>query len=207
MDPPRPHVSFPLTTQWATDTLHRSIVLADIEGYSQAHRTDFIRGILRKTLYQLLDEAIRGLGIPGNQHESVDQGDGVLVFFHPNVPKSRLLSLLIPGLTKGLMNYNATATMQEQVRLRVVVHAGELLGDEHGYYGEVLNEAFALMDSGFLRSCLAETTNPLVLLVTDPIYQGIVRHGLDGITPTSYQHVRVSVKGRTKMRAWLQIAP
>jgi class 3 adenylate cyclase len=194
------------TPRLASDSLHRSILLIDIEGYSRPPRTNLIRGRLRETLYGLLDQAIRHSGIASRQYEPKDQGDGVLVLFQADVPKNRLLHPLIIELVRGLVSHNATAPEREQMRLRVVVHAGELLSDKHGYFGEDLDEAFGLLNSDSLRACLAETASPLVLLVTDQIYQGIVKHEPVGIDPGTYKHVKVSVKGK-KVYAWVQVHP
>jgi hypothetical protein len=90
------------------------------------------------------------------------------------------------------------------MRLRVVVHAGELLLDDHGYFGEDLDQAFALLDSDTLRTCLSQTASPLVLLVTEPIYHGIVRHGLVGIDRASYRPIDVRMK-RSETRAWVHV--
>src|SRR6266542_245276 len=193
--PLRRQLSSPPVTPWlASDSLHRSILLIDIEGYSRPPRTNLIRGRLRESLYLLLDNAIGRLELAASQYEVKDEGDGVLVLFRPDVPKNRLLHPLITDLVQGLVSHNLTAPEREQMRLRVVVHAGELLSDEHGYFGEDLDEAFGLVNSDSLRACLAATTKPLVLLVTERIYQGIVKHEPVGIDPAIYQQVGVSVK-------------
>ena len=193
--PPRP----------ATDSLHRTILMVDIEGYSRPARTNPIRGRLRDALYLLLDQAIGSTGIAADLHEPPqDQGDGALLLFLPQVPKNRLLHPLVTNLAEALVGYNAAVGEQERMRLRVVVHAGELLNDRHGYFGEHLDEAFGLVNSDMLRAHLALTTSLLVLLVSDQIYEGIVKHGLSGIDPATYRRVDVGVKGR-QLRSWLHI--
>lgn len=187
----------------ASDSLHHGILIVDIEGYSLPPRTNLVRGRLREALYRLLDGAIGCSGIVAQQYDQSDQGDGVLVLFRADVPKNRLLHPLITELIRRLARYNATAPDREQIRLRVVVHAGELLSDRHGYYGEDLDEAFGLVNSDSLRACLAASTGPMVLLVTDPIYQGIVKHEPAGVDSASYRQVTMFVK-RRKIRAWLR---
>lgn len=194
----------PTASQLTSDSLHRSILLVDIEGYSHPGRTNLVRARLRDTLYLLLEKAIGHLDITAGHYETKDQGDGVLVLFHPDVPKNRLLHPLITELAQGLVTYNAAAPQREQLRLRVVVHAGELLSDEHGYFGEDLDEAFALVNSQSLRTCMTQTTHPLLRLVTDRIYRGIVRHEPAGIDPASYRPIRIRTKGK-KVYAWLQV--
>ena len=204
-DPPQLQVgSPPLTSRLALDSLHRGILLIDIEGYSRPPRTNLVRGRLRKSLYLLLDEALQSVGIAAGQYEPKDEGDGVLLLFGPNIPKNRLLHPLIAELVHGLVSHNGSALERERMRLRIVVHAGELVSDEHGYFGEDLDEAFGLVNSDFLRNCLAETASPLVLLVTNQIYQGIVKQETVGIDPAIYKRVKVSVKGK-RLYAWLQV--
>lgn len=202
MEPPRPAV---IPSRPVSDSLHRSILVVDIEGYSLPVRTNSIRGRLRGNLYRLLGQASNGLGIAAGQHDPpMDQGDGVLLLFHPQVPKNRLLHPLIADLADRLARYNLDAGEREQLRLRVVLHAGELLSDEHGYFGEDLDDAFGLVNSDTLRGWLAQTTSPLVLLVTEPIYRGVVRHGLAGIDAATYRPVDVRVK-RTELHAWVHV--
>jgi hypothetical protein len=194
-----------LTQTSTSDCLHRSILVVDIEGYSRPARTNLIRARLRDALYLLLDQAIGTLGAGADLYEPPkDEGDGALVLFHPQVPKNRLLHPLVPSLVEGLASYNAGVPERERMRLRVVVHAGELLSDPHGYFGEDLDLAFGLLNSETLRATLASTPGPLVLLVTDRIHQGVVKHGLSGIDPATYRPVDLTVKG-TWVRAWLHI--
>jgi hypothetical protein len=194
-----------LTDTTISDSLHRSILVVDIEGYSGPARTNPIRGRLRDALYLLLGEAISSVGIDAGQYDPPrDQGDGALLLFHPQVPKNRLLHPLIGNLAQGLASYNLGAPARERMRLRVVVHAGELLSDRHGYFGEDLDAAFGLLNSDTLRALLRGTASPLVLLVTDQIHQGIVKHGLSGIDPATYDQVDLTVKGR-RLRTWLHI--
>ncbi len=202
---PPPFSTPPGPSQPASDSLHRGILVVDIEGYSRPPRTNRTRGRLRDTLYLLLDKAIGSSGIPANQHEPPqDQGDGALLLFHPQVPKNRLLHPLITNLAEGLTDHNRRVPERELLRLRVVVHAGELMRDEHGWFGEDLDQAFSLVNSDTLRARLAETARPLVLLITNQVYQGIVRHELAGIDPSNCEQVHASVK-LGEIRAWLHI--
>ncbi len=197
--PPRSSVTMSSSSpRLPSDPLHRSILAVDIEGYSRPERTNPIRARLRDSLYLLLDQAIGSLGIAPDQYEPpTDQGDGALVLFHPEVPKNRLLHPLIANLAEGLAGHNVTAPEREHIRLRVVVHAGELLSDEHGYFGEDLDDAFGLLNSNTLRACLTETGSPLALLVTHQIYEGIVKHELAGVDPVMYQRTRVRLKRKS----------
>jgi hypothetical protein len=70
------------------------------------------------------------VAITGNRLEpQTDRGDGILVLIKPHdeVPETVLLDRLIPLLATLLVEYNAQALHAAlRMRLRVVVHAGEV---------------------------------------------------------------------------------
>ncbi|MGH3558002.1 MAG: hypothetical protein ACRDTK_11035, partial [Mycobacterium sp.] len=67
------------------------------------------------------------------------------------------------------------------MRVRVVLHAGEVHYDANGCFGEALDVAFRLLDAARVKQALRETPDPLVLVVSGDIYSSVVRHGYDGI--------------------------
>ena len=108
--------------------VYRSIIAVDLEGSTQ--RTNPVKGELRRVMYDLLGRSLEAVAITGNRLERlIDRGDGVLVLIRPHddVPKTILLDRLIPLLATLLAEYNARAAQPAlRMRLRVVVHAGEV---------------------------------------------------------------------------------
>ncbi|MFG2085917.1 hypothetical protein [Spirillospora sp. NPDC048824] len=186
--------------------MHRSILVIDIEGSTAAARTNPIRQELRSQVYRMLGVAMGHAGIDARWCDPFeDRGDGVLVLLHPvdELPKTLLLSRLVPKLAHQLVEYNAGLASAERPRLglrvRVVVHAGEVHRDENGCFGEAVDLACRLLDSPKLKQGLRENPAPLVLVVSEDIYWGIVRHGYDGICPSAYRpDLRISVGGRRR---------
>ena len=176
--------------------VHRSIVAVDIE--SSTKRTNPLKGELRRVLYDLLDRALRGAGIRSRHLEPmVDRGDGVLILIRPHddVPKTMLLGRLIPILSALLAEHNATVSQPGlQLRVRVVVHGGEVYDDGRGFYGYDLDVAHRLLDAPKVKKTLREATgSPLVLVISDEIFAGIVRHGYVDVGPyTAVVRVRVA---------------
>ena len=174
--------------------VHRSIVAVDIEGSTK--RTNPVKGEIRRVLYDLLERALRAAGIgPRHLEELADRGDGVLILIRPydDVPKTVLLGRLIPALTALLAEYNAAVADPElRMRLRAVVHAGEVHNDGWGFYGDDIDVAFRLLEAPTVKRVLRDAPEaPLVLVVSEEIWAGVVRHGyVDG---GSYQQ-RVQVK-------------
>jgi class 3 adenylate cyclase len=126
---------------------HRAIVAIDIE--QSTHRPDPVKAELRRTIYELFDQALRSAGIHRRHRDRfTERGDGLLALIRPvdQAPKAVLLNQAIPALTQLLAEHNAglppADRPQRQLRVRVVVHAGEISYDANGCFGEALDIAF-----------------------------------------------------------------
>jgi hypothetical protein len=189
---------------------YRAIVALDIE--RSTSRLNPIKGELRNKTYELFDVALHTAGINKRHRDRfVDRGDGILALIHPvdRAPKALLLNRVVPLLNRLLTEYNASLTphsqTQRQLRIRVVMHAGEVHYDANGCFGEDLDVAFRLLDAARVKKALRETADPLVLVVSGDIYSSVVRHGYDGIdSQTFHPLVRVHVAGK-RYPGWIHI--
>ncbi len=180
---------------------HRNIVAVDIE--SSTTRTNPIKAELRAKLYELFEAALRSAGVHDcHRDRFVDRGDGVLALIHPveQVSKVLLLNRAIPTLNQLLTDYNASPPRlvrpERQLRVRIVVHAGEIHYDVNGCFGEALDVSFRLLDAPPVKKALQVTTSPLVLVVSGDIYRSVVRHDYDGIDQGTFRRlVRVQIAG------------
>jgi hypothetical protein len=195
-----------LDAQLPDGPVHRVIFAVDIEGSTE--RTNPVKGQLRRSLYELLDRALEATGIAARHLEPyTDRGDSVLVLIkpHDDVPKTLVLGQLIPTLTTLLAEHNASVALPElQMRLRAVVHAGEVHQDDQGFYGDDLDSAFRLLEAPRLKKALREATAaPLILMVSEEIFHGIVQQGyLDDARFRLLVRVRV---GRRQRRGWVHV--
>ena len=187
--------------------VHRSILAVDIEG--STHRTNTVKEELREQVYRLLLGALRAAGIDTAHCDPfTDRGDGVLMLFHPadELPKPLLLTRLIPALASLLEEHNHGISPAEQprvLRLRAVLHAGEVHHDGKGPFGEDLDIAFRLLDAPRLKEHLRKMTVPLALVASEYIYRAIIRQGYDGIDDEEFLPL-VSVNvGRQRQRGWV----
>jgi hypothetical protein len=189
-----------LSTPQTAGPVHRSIVAVDLEGSTR--RSDPVKGELRRALYDLLDHALAESGIAAHHLERLtDRGDGVLIMIRPydDLPKTVLLIRLIPILTALLNRYNAAVIRPTlRMRLRVVVHAGEVHDDGNGFYGEDLDYAFRLLDAPSVKRALREAPgSPLVLVISEEIFSAVVRHGYVNESPYGHcVYVRVGERRR-----------
>ena len=194
-----------LGSQQPVGPLYRSIIAVDLEGSTM--RTNLVKGELRRIMYDLLWRSLEAVAVTSHHLEQfADRGDGVLVLIraHDDVPKTVLLDRLIPLLTTLLADYNAQTTQPAlRMRLRTVVHAGEVHADSRGFYGEAIDVAIRLLDSPPVKRALRQAASPLVLVISDEIHSGIVRHGYVG-GDVYRPLVRVSV-GNRPHRGWVHI--
>jgi len=189
---------------------HRAIIALDLE--QSTSRTDPVKAELRSTVYELFDAALRSAGIhPRYRDRFIDRGDGILALIHPvdRAPKALLLNRVIPALARLLADYNASlppaSQPQRQLRVRVVVHAGEVHYDANGCFGEALDIAFRLLDAARVKKALQAADAPLSLIVSADIYKSVVRHGYDGIDQHAFRPlVRVHVAG-SRHPGWIHI--
>ena len=191
---------------------HRSIVAIDIERSTSPARTNPIRAELRHEIYRMLGTAMRTAGIADVHCDPLaDRGDGVLALVHPvdDVPKTVLLNPLVPTLVTLLADRNASLAgadrCRRELRLRAVIHAGEVHYDGKGYFGEALDVAFRLLDAPRVKDRLRQSVMPLVLVVSEDIYWSIVRHEYEGIPGHTFEPlVRVTVAGRRR-QGWVHV--
>src|SRR6266536_2429829 len=187
------------------DPLYHHLLAADIKGSGRPDRNDQIRVVLRDTLYRVVGEALRHAAVGDADHTLLDRGDGLLVVFRPNVPVRPLLDPLVPRLVAGLASYNASVPERARMRLRVAMHSGYIVQDANGYSGQALIHMFRLLDSRLLRSRLAASSAPLVLIVSEAVYDAVVRQHDDGVDPAAYELVRVTSKEVRRARAWIWV--
>jgi hypothetical protein len=189
---------------------YRAIVALDIE--RSTSRPDPIKGELRNKTYELFEVVLRTAGIDKRQRDRfIDRGDGLLALIHPvdRAPKALVLNRVVPFLSRLLAEYNAglsrASRPERQLRIRVVMHAGEVHYDANGCFGEALDVAFRLLDAARVKRTLRERADPLVLVVSGDIHSSVVRHGYDGIDgETFHQLVRVQVAGKRYL-GWIQM--
>ncbi|MGW1196378.1 hypothetical protein ACWD4B_11075 [Streptomyces sp. NPDC002536] len=191
------------------EPVNRTILLLDIERFSRGD--DVVQAVLRRTLNTVVDQLLEAAGAEATQQYREDRGDGLIVLISGDVAKTAVLRSLITVTPELLHDHNRLASVSAQMRLRMVLAAGEVAHDPQagttgGLVGHDLNQACRLLDSDALRTALAEQTDRgCVLAVSDPVYEGIVRHGHHGVRPELFRRTDVKVKDGV-LSAWLHPA-
>ena len=187
--------------QWP---VHHSIMVVDVERFSDPARTNLNQLAVRDALYKALTQAFGKSGIAWESCVSEDRGDGVLILVPSDVPKTRLLTGLPAVLAEVVSWHNARCARPERMRLRVALHAGEVYRDAHGVAGTAINHAFRLVEAPVLKSALDESPGMLALIISDWLFTEVARHD-PAAEPGSYRQVQVSVK-ETVAPGWIRVA-
>ena len=181
--------------------VHRTIVCVDVEGFSDRRRANPDQVAVRSGLYGSLQAAFARSGIPWDLCYREDRGDGVLILVPPEVPKNRLVAHVLHELVAALAGHNSTHDAEAQIRLRMVIHAGEIVQDEYGVAGTALNLAFRLLDADPLKAALRRSAGLLAAIASQWYFDEVIRND-PASAPESYRPVRISVK-ETQATAWI----
>ncbi|MEY9907766.1 hypothetical protein ABIA35_003998 [Catenulispora sp. MAP12-49] len=183
---------------------HRSIVVVDVVSFTRPDRDNVDQLAIRAALYETLRDAFEDSGIPWRQTVREDRGDGVLIFVSAEVSKVLLLGPMPARLAELLERGNAKRSVRQRFRLRVVVHAGEVHHDAHGYAGYDVNLAFRLVDARPLREAMEHSAASVGLIVSEGVHDGVLRHGYGGLDAAAFERVRVQVKS-ADVPGWIQL--
>lgn len=190
------------------EPVNRTILLLDVERFSR--RDDVVQAVLRRTFNKIVDQTLEAAGVEATQQYREDRGDGLIVLLSGDVAKTVLLRSLLTTTPELLHEHNLLASDSAQMRLRIVLAAGEVAHDTHagttgGLVGHDLNQACRLLDADVLRSALAERRDEhCVLAVSAPVYEGVVRHGHRGVRPDLFRRADVTVKDGV-LPAWIHL--
>ncbi|MEV6236969.1 hypothetical protein [Lentzea sp. NPDC051838] len=168
--------------------------------------SNLVMGVLRGAMIELVDRALVETGVtPDFRDRPVDRGDWLIVLIHPTdrIPKPSLLTELVPRLRELVAERNVG--QYYPLRLRVVIHPGDVTCDELGWFGEDINIATELLTAPALEDRLQRTSDPLVLVVSDQIHRSVIRHGYDGIDERAFIPLpRVEVAGE-ECKGWVHV--
>ncbi len=184
---------------------YRTVFGVDVE--SSTTRNNSAKARMRDAMYALVTDAFARNDINADDHDPLlDSGDGLTALLQATdrVPKTLLLRGVVPALSQLIDEHNARGPA-DRLRLRAVLHAGEVHYDTRAPFGETLDVAFRLLDSPVTKRALRGTVAPLVLAVSDDIYRSVVRHHYDGIDPLTFTSFMTRRNPATWDSGWLHV--
>jgi hypothetical protein len=182
----------------------RTILAVDIEGFGRQARTNLTRVRLRRQLARWCRTLLKQAQVSPSQWCAQDTGDGFIFSVDSHIPRNVLLSRFVGGLAQRLGRYNRNRAEAERIRLRLAMHAGDVLRDPEPIHGEATVLACRLLDAAVLRACLEVTDQPLGAIVSQMIYDNIVRQAYRPIVPATWHAVVAATKEGT-LPAWVHV--
>jgi hypothetical protein len=181
--------------------LHRTLIGVDITRFGA--RDEDVQNYVRQALYSSLQQAFCDAGLPWPASEGrEDRGDGVMLTVPPDIPTHQVIDPLALHLHACLRRHNKMSSDAAQILLRMVVHAGYVYRDDHGFTGLAIVELYRLLDAPAFKDAVLSHCATLGLLVSQYIYANVVQNGLGLIDPNSYTSLFV-VNKETSTEAWL----
>ncbi|MFG1607683.1 hypothetical protein [Actinoplanes sp. NPDC049265] len=185
------------------DPIFYSIVVVDVERFGQ--RTNPMQASLRAAMYEVVRTAFADVRRDG-EIVRLDRGDGIVMLVPTATADSvTLAGRFVDALDRALREKSRMFSAEHQMRMRVALHQGNCLQDEHGWQGEAINTAARLVDAQELRDALAAAPDAaMALIVSDEIYRGVVRHGYRYIDPASFARITLAKK-ELHEDAWISV--
>ncbi|GIF96647.1 hypothetical protein [Catellatospora citrea] len=181
-------------------------LFADIEGYSRHRAPEQVEAQHR--LLQVMWYACSTAGVRIHPSHRQDQGDGQLLLLQPGVDEATVIAGLITGLRDALYEVNRNIGWG-RLRLRAALSQGAIQVGATGYIGVAVVAASRLLDSPDLRTALAKSRHTdLALIVTDDLYQDVIRQGHSGLDAARFQRVQVANRKKAfRATGWVHVAP
>ncbi|MGW5722078.1 hypothetical protein ACWEVP_38305 [Amycolatopsis sp. NPDC003865] len=187
----------------AADAMHYTILAVDVEGFNALGRTNRHRVAVRSGLYRAVEDALATSGVRWRGCHRIDLGDGVLVLAPGTYPKVVFGERVPQELARNLGAHNNGHAAEEQIRLRMALHAGEVTRDAHGFTGSAIIHAFRLLDSPAVKDALSGSDGDIAVITSNWFYEEVIRHSKFADL-AGYVSVFAAVK-ETAARAWVHV--
>ncbi|MFD5245899.1 hypothetical protein ACFWIW_15200 [Amycolatopsis sp. NPDC058340] len=176
-----------------TRALDRTIVVVDVVGFTAPDRNRLDRLAVHQGMYEVLKIAFAESGVDFDSCAHEDRGDGALILLPPGTTKSLVADLLPERLAVALRRYNHTRTPQAQMRLRVSLNSGEVIGDDNGWVGDAVDIAFRILDAQPVKEAFAESDRTIAFISSERFFADVIEKD-PGLLPELYHPLPVSVK-------------
>ncbi|GAB1338983.1 hypothetical protein ACE1SV_55730 [Streptomyces sp. E-15] len=182
------------SSPWPRDVIpHRRLCLAtDMERYSRLDT--WAQSAVQADLVRLLDEAAAPAGLDRAAWARQPQGDQEFAVLPEATPEAAVLGPFVHHLAARLGARNARPDAP-RVRLRLAVDAGVAADAALGHAGPAPVAVARYVNASQLRAVLAALPSAdLAVIVSDRLYQDVLRSGQPGLEPAQYVRAHVRVK-------------
>jgi hypothetical protein len=178
-------------------------VSVDIERYGG--RDDRRQEDIQRDLLRLLTGAARSAGLDRSAWHTQGEGDSELTLIPLDGAEPRVVDDYVRKLDHELGRYNSDRSDPARIRLRVAIHQGVGYPAANGFAGAGVVTVSRLRDCEPVRTALAaEPTANLALIVSDSVYQDVIRSGHTTYRADEFRQVAVAIK-ELSTSAWVRV--
>lgn len=178
-----------------------SLIVVDIENWGG--RPGLAQSRMQNSLRRILHDSMSEAGVPEVGVRFAPRGDGFIVVVPADVPKEVITADLVRALNRGLRIHDDECDPDENMRLRVGLHAGDI--DDRGgdWAGHAVVLACRLVGSDVAHRVLtAASSAVLTVIVSESWFDSVLREGW--ADRTGYDPVFPKVKDYAG-RAWIRV--
>ncbi|QKW37258.1 hypothetical protein HUT06_27285 [Actinomadura sp. NAK00032] len=178
---------------------YRLLVAVDIQGYSRRDAREQLRA--QRQLTGALDRAARGVGLDRARWDKQVGGDGELATLPEGTDPAPVAGDFVILLDEALREINEGIGGAGEgggfpLRVRLALHHGTLTAGPFGPAGDAPITVQRLLDATPLRRLLSgDTGRDLAYVVSDSLFDDVVRTGFCALPPREFQAVKVAAKG------------
>ncbi|MFD8543765.1 hypothetical protein [Streptomyces sp. NPDC059649] len=180
---------------------HYELVIS-VDARRSGEYDDVEKPRMRARIYRVLEAAFGHAKVARDAVHMEDRGDGVLLSVAGRIAVTRLLGLWMVEVHENLRDENRG--LRVPLGLRVGMHVGPVRRDGRGISGRAVDLACRLADSPVGRQLLDAERADLVLVVSESLYEDVVRSGGKFIEPTRYSRARLALK-EGEVTAWFHL--
>jgi NTP-dependent ternary conflict system VMAP-like protein len=184
-------------------TTNRTIVLVDVASFTDPSRRMPHQTAVRNGVYEALKGAFTDVGVDWDSVHHEDRGDGVMILVPATVPAISLADPLLDRVLAALREHNAIHVPEASIRLRLVLHSGQVRLDEVGASGLALNFAFRLLDAPVVKRQLQESRGILAVVASEDFYRDVITQ-YPAAAESDYQRIHAEREGFSS-GAWLRV--
>ncbi|WP_049568227.1 hypothetical protein [Streptomyces sp. SBT349] len=185
------------------DITRRLCLAADIEQYSRLDTPD--QQAAQAQLERVLRAAAERSGLDHGKWSTQPQGDLEFAVLPPGIPEQLVLGEYVTHLAAELGGYNATRRPAGRMRLRLAIDTGVATTAALGFSGPAPIAVARYLNAPEVKQALtAPGSANLAVVVSDRLYQDVVRSRFRGIDPEQYHRIHVQQKGFAGY-GWVQL--
>ena len=174
--------------------VYRLLLAVDIQGYSKRTTIEQLRA--QHMLSRALDHAASAIGLDRALWDKQVGGDGELATLPEGVDPAPVAGDFVIALAAALRGLNRGRDGGPALRIRLALHHGTMTAGPFGPAGDAPIVVQRLLDAAPLRRLLIDDPGrDLAYVVSESLYEDVVRTGFCALAPSAFRAIKVTAKG------------